>query len=168
MGRHGPRLPLLVAGIALTVSSLMLTRLSADTSTVALLAAYVVFGLGFGLVNAPITNAAVSGMPRAQAGVAAAVASTSRQIGQSLGVAVAGALATAGLTGSLSTSFVEASRVCWFLLAGCGLVVLVVGLVTTTGWARATAVRTAQRVADSDSDGDSDTAATTWSVPVAA
>ena len=41
--------------------------------------------LPFGFVNAPITNTAVSGMPRAQAGVAAAVASTSRQIGQTLG-----------------------------------------------------------------------------------
>ena len=57
---------------------------------------YVLFGIGFGMVNAPITNTAVSGMPRAQAGVAAAVASTSRQIGQTLGVAVIGAVLAAG------------------------------------------------------------------------
>ena len=41
-----------------------------------------IFGIGFGFVNAPITNAAVSGMPREQAGVAAAIATTSRQFGQ--------------------------------------------------------------------------------------
>jgi MFS family permease len=152
VGRRGPRLPLVVAGVALTVSSLMLTRLSTDTSTVALLAAYVVFGLGFGVVNAPITNAAVSGMPREQAGVAAAVASTSRQIGSSLGVALVGALATAGLSGPLRTGFVDASRSSWFLLAGCGVVVLLVGLASTTAWARSTAVATAQRVADSPDD----------------
>ena len=35
--------------------------------------AYVVFGLGFGTVNPPITNTAVAGMPASQAGVAAAV-----------------------------------------------------------------------------------------------
>lgn len=51
------------------------------------------FGLGFGAVNPPITNTAVSGMPAAQAGVAAAIASTSRQTGRSLGVALVGALA---------------------------------------------------------------------------
>ena len=55
------------------------------------------FGIGFGMVNAPITNTAVSGMPRAQAGVAAAVASTSRQIGQTLGVAVIGAVLASGV-----------------------------------------------------------------------
>ncbi len=43
--------------------------------------AYVVFAVGFGMLNAPITNAAVSGMPNSQAGVAAAIASTSRQVG---------------------------------------------------------------------------------------
>ncbi len=150
VGSRGPRLPLAVAGVALTVSSLMLTRLTADTSTTMLLTSYVVFGIGFGLVNAPITNAAVSGMPREQAGVAAAVASTSRQIGQSLGVAVVGALAVTGLTGPLSTGFVPASRVSWYLLAGCGLVVLVVGLATTTAWARRTAARTAEQVAETD------------------
>ena len=50
--------------------------------------AYVLFGIGFGAVNPPITNAAVSGMPPAQAGVAAAIASTSRQVGASLGIAI--------------------------------------------------------------------------------
>ena len=110
------------------------------------------FGLGFGLVNAPITNAAVSGMPREQAGVAAAVASTSRQIGPSLGVALVGALAVAGLSGPLRTGFVDASRSSWFLLAGCGLVVLLVGLGSTTAWARSTAAATAERVADAPDD----------------
>ena len=61
-------------------------------SVYALFLAYAVFGVGFGFVNAPITSAAVSGMPRAQAGVASAIASTSRQIGATLGVAVVGAL----------------------------------------------------------------------------
>jgi hypothetical protein len=66
-----------------------------------LLAAYGVFGLGSGAVNPPITNAAVSGMLPSQAGVAAAVATTSRQVGLTLGVAVVGAVATARVDGSL-------------------------------------------------------------------
>ena len=66
---------------------------------------YTVFSAGFGLVNAPITNTAVSGMPREQAGVAAAVASTSRQVGATLGVAVIGSVLAARLTGPLSDGF---------------------------------------------------------------
>ncbi len=97
VGTRGPRIPLLIAGIALTVSCVMLSRSGATTSFAWLFAAYVVFGIGFGFVNAPITNAAVSGMPRAQAGVASAIASTSRQVGATLGVAVVGALVTSSL-----------------------------------------------------------------------
>ena len=88
VGHRGPRLPLVVAGACLMTACAMLTGIDPVTPFTWLFAAYVVFGLGFGLVNAPITNAAVSGMPRAQAGVASAIASTSRQIGQTLGVAV--------------------------------------------------------------------------------
>jgi len=46
-----------------------------------LVVAYLVYGAGAGLVSAPITNTALSGMPRDQAGVAGAIASTFRQAG---------------------------------------------------------------------------------------
>ena len=97
VGRRGGRIPLVIAGVALSASCLMLVRLSATTPFSWFFAAYVVFGIGFGFVNAPITNTAVSGMPRAQAGVAAAIASTSRQVGQTLGVAVVGSLVSVSL-----------------------------------------------------------------------
>ena len=100
VGTRGARIPLVISGIALTASCLMLTTLSATTSLNWLFASYVVFGIGFGFVNAPITTAAVSGMPRAQAGVASAIASTSRQVGATLGVAVVGAMITASLGGA--------------------------------------------------------------------
>ncbi|TCC43640.1 MFS transporter [Kribbella sindirgiensis] len=139
VGHRGPRIPLVVAGSMLTVSGLLLSFLTATTATVYLLIAYLVFGLGFGVLNAPITNAAVSGMPRAQAGVAAAIASTSRQVGASLGVAVAGTVLTARLVGSFETGFVSAAKLCWYIIAGCGALVLVLGLITTSRWARRTA-----------------------------
>jgi hypothetical protein len=67
-----------------------------------LIAAYLLFGTGSGLVNTPITSTAMSGMPRFQAGVAGAIASTGRQVGNSLGVAVLGSVITqrAALAGS--------------------------------------------------------------------
>jgi EmrB/QacA subfamily drug resistance transporter len=139
VGHRGPRVPLVVAGTMLTASGLILSRLGTSTSTVQLLIGYLVFGLGFGMLNAPITNAAVSGMPRSQAGVAAAIASTSRQVGASLGVAIAGTVLTARLVGPLETGFVEAAKLCWYIIAGCGVLVLVLGLITTSAWARRTA-----------------------------
>jgi EmrB/QacA subfamily drug resistance transporter len=143
VGARGPRLPLIVAGIAMTAAGLMLTRLSATTPAGWLIVIFLVFGLGFGVVNAPITNTAVSGMPTAQAGVAAAVASTSRQVGTSLGVAVVGSAVTSTMTGPLRTGFATASHVGWWIIAGCGAVVLGVGLLTSGRWARQTAERTA-------------------------
>jgi len=143
VGSRGSRLPLVAAGVALTLSCVMLTQLDGTTPFTWLFAAYTVFGIGFGLVNAPITNAAVSGMPRAQAGVAAGIASTSRQIGQTLGVAVVGAVIAAGTEGSLAGGLAAASHAAWWILAGCGFVVLVLGAVATSPWALETARRTA-------------------------
>ncbi|MFI8945391.1 MFS transporter [Streptomyces sp. NPDC053750] len=147
VGTRGPRLPLLIAGGALTVSGVLFAAFEAETSNVTLFIGYALFGVGFGFVNAPITNTAVSGMPRAQAGVAAAVASTSRQLGQTLGVAVVGAVLAAGVgASSYRDTFVAASRPGWWILAACGLAVLVLGAVTNGRWAHRTAERTAERL----------------------
>ena len=117
--RVAPAVPLLVAGLALTAPSLMLAGLG-DARRSPGSSAYVIFGIGFGLVNAPITNAAVSGMPRAQAGVAAAIASTSRQVGASLGVALAGSLAGGGIAAAHRADFAESTHVVFWLIAGYG------------------------------------------------
>jgi EmrB/QacA subfamily drug resistance transporter len=140
---RGARVPLMFSGLAFMVSGLLLTRLADTTGTGYLLLSYVVFGLGAGLVNAPITNSAVSGMPRQQAGVAAGVASTSRQIGQSLGVAIMGSVLNDNLHGPLRAGFVTASRPGWWIVAACGAIGLVLAIVTTGRWAVGTAARTA-------------------------
>ncbi|MFI7544028.1 DHA2 family efflux MFS transporter permease subunit [Actinoplanes sp. NPDC049599] len=139
VGARGPRLPLILAGSAIALAMLPLTRLTADTPVWLLFGSYALFGFGFGMVNAPITNTAVSGMPRARAGVAAAIASTSRQVGTALGVAVVGAAVASGLAGPEATGFAEASRTGWWILLGCGLAVLVLGVATTGRRARSTA-----------------------------
>ena len=146
VGTRGARLPLVISGIALTVSCFMLSRIGATTSFTWLFFSYVVFGIGFGFVNAPITNAAVSGMPRAQAGVASAIASTSRQIGATLGVAVVGALITSYLGVSTHVGAATATHAGWLVLTGCGAVVLLLGLVVTTPRAIRSAERTAREL----------------------
>jgi EmrB/QacA subfamily drug resistance transporter len=144
VARRGTRLPLVIGGVGIAASGCLLLTLSASTPLVLVVAAYVVFGLGFGMINAPITNTAVSGMPVAQAGVAAGVASTSRQVGSALGVAVLGSLVTSQLGGSFG-DFAAAARPAWAVVIGCGLVVLALGVVSTTDRAQATARRTAER-----------------------
>jgi hypothetical protein len=74
--------------------------------------------------------------------VAAAVASTSRQVGITLGVAVFGAVAGGGSGGSV-----------WWIVVALGLAVAVLGYLTTTGWARDTARRTAERLEASAAPG---------------
>ncbi|RXS77806.1 DHA2 family efflux MFS transporter permease subunit [Streptomyces sp. TM32] len=144
VGSHGPRPSLLCAGTAMGASGVLFAAFGAQSTNALMFTAYVLFGIGFGLVNAPITNTAVSGMPRAQAGVAAAVASTSRQVGQSLGVAVIGAVLAGGAHATATTdAFLAAARPAWWIIAGCGAAVLLLGVLTTGRWAQETARRTA-------------------------
>ncbi|MEV6941384.1 MFS transporter [Streptomyces sp. NPDC051172] len=147
VGSRGPRLSLLVAGVAITASAVLFAGFEAETSNVTLFVAYLLFGIGFGFVNAPITNTAVSGMPRSQAGVAAAVASTSRQLGQTLGVAVVGAVLASGVgSSSYRDVFVSASVPGWWILTGCGVAVLGLGALSSGRWARRSAERTAAQL----------------------
>jgi len=67
--------------------------------------------------------------------------SSSRQLGQSLRVAIVGSVLAASIRGSLRTGFVQASHAGWWILAGCGYAVLLLGLLSTTRWAKATAAR---------------------------
>jgi predicted MFS family arabinose efflux permease len=97
---RGPRLALAVSGGLLAVGAGLLVGLGAHTAVWYLIVAYLIYGAGAGLVSAPITNTALSGMPRDQAGVAGAIASTCRQTGAAIGVAVTGAIIAASSAGS--------------------------------------------------------------------
>jgi EmrB/QacA subfamily drug resistance transporter len=148
VGAHGARAPLILGGLGIGASSLMLVALGPGTSLWWLLAAYLVFGVGFGAVNPPITNTAVSGMPPSQAGVAAAVASTSRQVGLTLGVAALGAVATARVHGSLHDQLASASHPAWWLIVALGAAIVALGLAASTPAAHASAELTAARLAE--------------------
>lgn len=134
---RGARLPTVLAGVATATGALLLVNVQAHTAQGWLLASYILIGAGFGLVNAPITNTATSGMPRERAGVAAAIASTSRQIGSVVGVAVSGSLLAGQAGADLSTG----EHVVWTMVIGCGVAVVLLGVVGTSGWAHGTARR---------------------------
>jgi EmrB/QacA subfamily drug resistance transporter len=146
VARYGTRLPLLAAGTAFLLSTLILTRLSVSTPLVLLISAYMLFGLGLGMVNPAITNNAVAGMPLSQAGVAAAIASTGRQVGAAMGVAVAGTVVAA--SHAKGSNFTQATHPIWWIMTGCGAVVLLLGWTADTPWAQASTDRTAHLFGD--------------------
>jgi EmrB/QacA subfamily drug resistance transporter len=148
VGHRGARLPMVTAAVAIIVAAALLTRITPTTPALYLLIAYLVFGAGIGLINPPITNTAVSGMPGAQAGVASAIASTSRQVGVTLGVAVLGAITGGGLGSHIGPSFAAATHRGWVVVVGLGVGILILGVLTTGRWANATARRTADRFRD--------------------
>jgi EmrB/QacA subfamily drug resistance transporter len=141
VGRYGTRPSLLAAGGAFLLSTWMLTRLSTGTPIALLLLAYALFGLGLGMVNPAITNNAVAGMPLSQAGVAAAIASTGRQVGAALGVAVAGTVVAASHAKGLD--FTQATHPIWWIMTGCGALVLLLGWASNTPWAHSSTGRVA-------------------------
>ncbi|MDR6978372.1 EmrB/QacA subfamily drug resistance transporter [Streptomyces sp. 3330] len=134
VGRLGPRRPLILAGAFTAAGGLCLVHLGQDTSVPLILLAHLLIGVGFGFANAPLTNTAVSGLPRSRSGVAGAITSTARQVGAAVGIAVAGGL----VAGVGPTGLAAASRPGWLLVAACGLFLLVVARA-----ARRTAVETA-------------------------
>ena len=141
VGSYGTRAPLLAAGAGLLVSTLMLTGLDRQTPVGWLLAAFALFGVGLGMINPAITNSAVAGMPLSQAGIAAAIASTSRQVGAALGVAVSGTVVAASHAGG--ADFTTATHAIWWVMTVCGAVVLMLGFGSNTAWARASTERVA-------------------------
>jgi EmrB/QacA subfamily drug resistance transporter len=93
--RIGPR-PLMTLGLLLNAISLFWQgHVAADTSYGFLVGAFVLMGLGMGLVMSPMSTAAMNAVDPAKAGVASGVLSMSRMVGGTFGVAAMGALITA-------------------------------------------------------------------------
>jgi hypothetical protein len=86
-------------------------------------------------------------MPREQAGVAAGVASTTRQLGSALGVAVTGSVIADHVTQvGPGPAFIEAARISWEIIALCGLLAMSVCGLTTGARGRRQAERNAERM----------------------
>ena len=133
VGARGTRLPMSLAGFVIFGAAVGLAFTTASSPIAIVAVVFGLFGLGFGLVNAPITNTAVSGMPNDQAGAASAIASTGRQIGTSLGIALAGSITGAsGAGGKVAKSFATDAHPLWWTIAGAGLVIAVIASVSNT------------------------------------
>jgi EmrB/QacA subfamily drug resistance transporter len=153
VGKYGTRPSLVVAGLLLAVASAALTQLGQFTPNWQLLAVFGLFGIGFGMVNPPITTAAVSGMPRDRAGAASAIASTSRQVGISLGVALSGTLAGSVIAADAnSAGAVGDMAPLWWVAVGLALGIAALGFYSTTATSASTTKRVATLFAESDEE----------------
>jgi EmrB/QacA subfamily drug resistance transporter len=76
----------------MTVGLVLFAGLGASSTFNALLPGFILFGLGAGLMNVPVTNAIVGGVPTSQSGIASALLNASREVASLLGVTVVGAV----------------------------------------------------------------------------
>ena len=142
IGRLGGRTLLIAAGLALTAAAVLLIAAASGRAYLPYAAGYIALGIGFGLVNPPITNTAVNGLPARQAGVASALATTSRQIGNTLGVAVLASVATRHAHGPTPADL----RTCWTIALAAALAITALALgAPRTRLVRSTEGRQAQR-----------------------
>ncbi|MGF6882027.1 MFS family permease [Nocardia sp. GAS34] len=150
--RFGPRIPLTVSGFGIATGAALLVDLAGGTPGWRLIASFVLFGLGFGMLNAPITATAVAGMPAERAGVASAIASTGRQIGQALGVAIVGAIVVPGIGANVPATLPGASGPGWAAIAVGGLLVVALASAATERY-RGTGSRGRSAVGNQGSSG---------------
>jgi EmrB/QacA subfamily drug resistance transporter len=104
-GRLSARIPvriLLSGGLALNGVALLLMRgLTLSSTYSALVAGFVVGGIGIGMVNAPLAATAVSVVEPRRAGMASGINNTFRQIGIATGIAALGAIFQSRIASSL-------------------------------------------------------------------
>jgi len=117
VGKRGTKWPILICGVAMLLVCILQLFVTKTTPVLLLIVIYVLLGVGFGMLNAPITITAVEGMPIAQSGTAAAIAVTCKQIGNSLGVALPSLLISANSKVGAGTPYTKV----WLLFAGCSI-----------------------------------------------
>jgi EmrB/QacA subfamily drug resistance transporter len=101
--QHVPPKRLIQAGLLLNVASYLLLRqtLTPDATSAQLIPGLAMQGIGIGVVLAQINNVTLSAVSVQQAGEAAGVSNTFRQVGATLGTALIGALMLSSISAGL-------------------------------------------------------------------
>src|SRR5215212_7922144 len=97
--RIGSRLPATLGMVCLSGGLFCLSRLDATTPLPVVVGSLVLVGVGVGLFGSPNSSAVMGAVPSARRGVAAAILSTARTLGNTLGLGLAGAIFTTVLAG---------------------------------------------------------------------
>ena len=97
--RIGSRIPATLGMLILCSGLFLLSRADAVTPLPLIVANLAMIGVGVGLFNAPNSSAVMGAVPSSRRGVAAAILSTARTLGNTLGLGLAGAIFTTVLAG---------------------------------------------------------------------
>ncbi|GAA1855542.1 MFS transporter [Myceligenerans crystallogenes] len=92
--RTGPRTALILCHLSMAGGVLLLLLTGAESGVAAYIASTVVASLGFGISFSLVADTAVGAVPESRAGAAGAIAETSNEIGNALGIALLGSLLT--------------------------------------------------------------------------
>jgi len=110
--RIGPRVPAVAGLLVGAVGFALLVRAQAGSDYLVLLPAFLLWGIGMGLLTPAVVAAAIAAMPGERAGLASAINNTARQTGGAIGIALAGAVAGrpgAGFVGGFHTVAIGAA-----------------------------------------------------------
>jgi predicted MFS family arabinose efflux permease len=141
-GGRGPLLPLTAAGTALAPGGGVPLRPGPAAPLLAVPATCPPSGVFPGAVNPPVTNPAISGMPRSMAGLAGSPASAGRQAGTTSGAAISGTNNRPAPTRG-GTAFTSAAHGVWRMVVALGAGIVVPGPASTGRRASRTAARAA-------------------------
>jgi MFS family permease len=128
--------------LLLAVSLVLFSRLDTGSTYWAILPGLLVMGVGMAMTMTPTTAAAMSSVPRDQAGVGSAVLNSARQVGGSLGIAVTGAIVAHVSAGSLAdghprpVAFVDGFQAGLEVAAGIAVAGAVIAVATMRSHAR--------------------------------
>jgi DHA2 family methylenomycin A resistance protein-like MFS transporter len=127
----------MTGGLVIAAGGLaLLAGASASTGYLLLLAAFLLWGGGMGLLTPAVVAAAIGAVPGERAGLASAINNTARQACGAIGIAVAGAIAgqpVAGGSSAANAGFVTGfhtvalGAAALYLLAACVAVALIPG-----------------------------------------
>ncbi len=107
-GRIGSRLPMVVGALLTGGAIFLLTRLTEpDTSYASLWWVLALMGLGLGLILSPATAAVFSATPANRIGLGSSMYNTSNEVGNTLGVAVIGALVVQQFASNIATQLTQ-------------------------------------------------------------
>ena len=104
----GTRIPAIIGMAILSGGLYALSRLTAVSNILAMMGALAIVGLGTGAFISPNNSALMGSAPKSRQGIAAGILATARNFGMVLGVGIAGAIYTIGLShGTASGSAVQ-------------------------------------------------------------
>ncbi len=141
VARIGARRQLMLGPAVAAAGLLWMSSLAyGDDYWAHMLVPLMLFGLGVGTTFVPMTLTATAGLPPSEAGLAAGLVNTSRQIGGAVGLAVLATIAAGATRGTHAAGVLHAQAA---LIAGYDRAFLVAGLLLLAGAGLASFVRSA-------------------------